>query len=446
MFSFNDNRPKKAVAYYRHSGENKQENSVSIQRDHAQQFVRENNMEIIHEEADEGKTGLTSDRPAFMRLLTNWVENPDAPHFDYVLVLDVSRWGRYQNMDEPAYLQYRCSQHGKQVIYIKYGVPKEGSELSSHLQINVDRYMAAEYSKVLSEKVFHGSMKVSRQGYSAGGTACYGMTRILLNEQKEPVRVLKPGEQKSIANERVTFAPANDATTQVVKDIFIMFVESQKMPEEIAAYLNDNGIPSAGGFQWTRDKIIKILDNETYVGTRVYNKTWGRLKKKSHRNPRSEWVIQPNAFPGIVDLAMFAQAQERLYQILPSRKKRGIYMKRRMQRLVNERVKRFFAEQNLDEVDIAIKMLELPVLFSVSLPRQSGVEWCFTIPEKIRRNEHVLAICVDREQRDMVDQVFLLPTDDFGAANLMIFSNRDARFPRYQVREEEVEEKLLSVL
>src|SRR5665213_193006 len=113
MFLFNDNRPKRAVAYYRHSGEDKQENSVPIQREHAQRFVRENNIELIHEEADEGKTGLTSDRPAFKRLLTNWVENPNAPHFDYVLVLDVSRWGRYQDMNEPAALQYSCTQHGK---------------------------------------------------------------------------------------------------------------------------------------------------------------------------------------------------------------------------------------------------------------------------------------------------------------------------------------------
>ncbi len=446
MFSFNDHRPKKAVAYYRHSAEDKQENSVPIQREHAEKFSLTHNIEIIHEEADEGKSGLSSDRPAFKRLLTEWVENPDAPDFDYVLVLDVSRWGRYQDMDEAAYLQYRCTQSGKKVIYIKHGLPKEDGELSAHLQISIERYMAAEYSKQLSEKVFYGCMKVSEQGYSAGGTACYGMTRILLDEQKKPIRTLKKGEHKQIANERVTFAPLNDETTQAVKDIFTMLVQELKMPEDIAEHLNEKGILSASGYAWTRDKVIKILDNETYAGTRIYNKTWGRLKKKSHRNPRSEWVIQPNAFPAIVDPEMFAQAQERLYQILPSRKKRGIYMIRRMQRLIHDRAKILFEEQHLDETDIALKMLDLPILFSVSRPISSGTQWCFTIPETTRRNDFVLAVCVDREQRDVIDRAFLLPTHEFGSANLMIFSDKDSHFSDYHVKKENIEEKLVSVL
>ena len=82
---------KKAIAYYRHSAEDKQENSVPIQREHAEKFAREFGIEIIHEEADEGKTGLLASRPGFERLFNEWVLNDDAPSFDYVLVYDVSR-------------------------------------------------------------------------------------------------------------------------------------------------------------------------------------------------------------------------------------------------------------------------------------------------------------------------------------------------------------------
>ena len=38
---------KKAIAYYRHSAEDKQENSVAIQRQHTEQFAYENNIKII---------------------------------------------------------------------------------------------------------------------------------------------------------------------------------------------------------------------------------------------------------------------------------------------------------------------------------------------------------------------------------------------------------------
>jgi DNA invertase Pin-like site-specific DNA recombinase len=56
---------KKAVAYYRHSAEDKQENSVAIQREHAEKFAAKHNIEIIHEEADEGVSGLIANRPGF---------------------------------------------------------------------------------------------------------------------------------------------------------------------------------------------------------------------------------------------------------------------------------------------------------------------------------------------------------------------------------------------
>lgn len=88
-----------AVAYFRHSAEDKQENSVAIQRDHATQFAAQYDIEIIHEEADEGETGLLAARPGFKRLFENWILNELARPFKYILVYDVSRWGRFQDQD-----------------------------------------------------------------------------------------------------------------------------------------------------------------------------------------------------------------------------------------------------------------------------------------------------------------------------------------------------------
>lgn len=154
---------KKAVAYYRHSAEDKQENSVPIQRDQAIEFAAKYGIEIIHEEADEGKSGLSAARPGFERLFEDWVLNPDAQEFDYVLVLDVTRWGRFQDPDEAAYWEMQCKKRNKKVIYISRGFPKEEEKLLSSLETSIGRYMAAEYSRQLSDKVWHGSMKISEQ-------------------------------------------------------------------------------------------------------------------------------------------------------------------------------------------------------------------------------------------------------------------------------------------
>jgi len=81
------------VAYYRHSAQDRQENSVEIQQDQVRAFAQENGIEIIREFADRGKSGLsTEDRHEFNELIRDYVEG-GKEEIDFVLALDVSRWG-----------------------------------------------------------------------------------------------------------------------------------------------------------------------------------------------------------------------------------------------------------------------------------------------------------------------------------------------------------------
>ena len=97
-----DQKPRlRAVAYYRHSAEIGQENSVEIQRDNVVAFATKHDIEIIHEFADRGKSGLNVEgRPAFNEMM-EWVRTRD--DFILILVLDVSRWGRFQDTDLSAH-------------------------------------------------------------------------------------------------------------------------------------------------------------------------------------------------------------------------------------------------------------------------------------------------------------------------------------------------------
>jgi hypothetical protein len=88
----------RAIAYYRHSAQDRQENSVVIQQEQVQQWARDNGVIIIHEFADRGKSGLTAEgRDAFTDMMENWVKQRQ--DFQYVLCLDVSRWGRFQDIN-----------------------------------------------------------------------------------------------------------------------------------------------------------------------------------------------------------------------------------------------------------------------------------------------------------------------------------------------------------
>ncbi|MHC5056913.1 MAG: recombinase family protein [Planctomycetota bacterium] len=260
---------KRAVAYYRHSAEDKQENSVPIQREQVTKFAKEHGIEIVKEFADRGKSGLsTHGRHAFNEMMEDYVIG-GKEDFDYVLVLDVSRWGRFQNTDMSAFFAGLCLNHGKQVVYTRMGFPKDPFHF---VRVEFERYMAAEYSRKLSTLVFDGAMKAARQGFRAGAPAPYGLHRLLLDEQRKPVRILEPGQKKVIDNQRVALSPGNAKEVRVVRRIFTDCAAG-RTPTEIASALNAERITSPGGKRWTGSSVRSILANELYAGTMVYNKT-----------------------------------------------------------------------------------------------------------------------------------------------------------------------------
>lgn len=440
----NSPKVKKAVAYYRHSAEDKQENSVQIQKEHTHKFAIEHQIEIIHEEADRGETGLLADRPAFTKLFDEWILNPKI-YFDYILVYDVSRWGRFQDQDEAAYYEFCCKQKGKKVIYVSKGFPNEDNELISHLQTSMERYMAAEFSRQLSNKVFYGCVKVSEQGYSAGGTACYGMNRILLDENKNPIKILKRGEHKLISNQRVTFNPCYDQTTETVKTIFNLLVEKWQTPDDIARLLNRQKVPSANGGQWNKNKIVRVLTNEIYIGTRIYNKTWGRLKKRKKWNPKKEWVICHNAFPATIAPSTFKKAQEHLYWICHSQCKKGIYKTNKSRGIICRETKNLLKEDGWTDDNIAFILKNIPLIFSIIFYHQSIPHWCFSIKEKNRQHNKILAIGISLDQNEQpIQNFFAIPIEDFNISNFLIFSKKDSCYQKYKVERNELEKVVLS--
>ncbi|MBI4022009.1 MAG: recombinase family protein [Candidatus Andersenbacteria bacterium] len=428
---------KRAIAYYRHSAEDKQENSVPIQRKHAQRFAREHSITIIHEEADEGKTGLLADRPGFQRLFHDWIRNDQAPSFDYVLVYDVSRWGRFQDQDEAAYYEFCCKREGKQVIYISRGFPKEEQRLMSHLQTSIERYMAAEYSRQLSEKVFYGSAEVARQGYSAGGSACYGMQRLLLSVEGKPLRVLKRGEHKQIANERVKFAPAPDGTATVVKEIFRHFTMDGISVGEVVMWLNGQGIAAPAGGVWVRESVLRILRNETYTGTMIYNKVSNRLRQGRRRNPCQEWVICREAFPAVVEQQVFDEARRKLAQQALGWPVATLL--ERARQLFVRQCARFFERRGVPKERVAIFVPMLPITVSISAKIGDETMWCFCIGELMRQFTDILAIGVAPCPWPITFQrFFLIPPEAFGVSGVHTIFTGDQEAVPWEARREDV--------
>jgi DNA invertase Pin-like site-specific DNA recombinase len=306
----------KAVAYYRHSAQDRQENSIPIQQDQVRAWAKQHGVEIIREFCDAGRSGLNSEgRPAFTEMMEEWIAKRN--DFEYVLCLDVSRWGRFQDIDLSAQFSAICKKNGKQVIYTTIGKPKENDPLYP-VYVQFERFRAAQYSRELSDKVWRGCVKIAEQGYWAGGPPPYGLKRLLLDEKREPLNVLQPGQRKGIQNQRVTLVEGRPEEVQVLRRIFEAFVVQGHSEYKIAEDLNRDGIPSPSGRRWGAGGVLARLRNEKYAGTMVYNQTSGKLKTPKHPNPPEQWVRTPEAFSGPIDFELYQKAQE----ILEKRKQR----------------------------------------------------------------------------------------------------------------------------
>ena len=121
--------------------------------------------------------------------------------------------------------------------------PNDNS-LSSLIMKALKRTMAGEYSRELSNKVFHGQCRLIELGFRQGGAPGYGLRRMLLDEQRMPKGQLGRGEQKSLQTDRVVLVPGPDEEIAVVREIYRSFLNGHKNERAIADELNSLGLTS----------------------------------------------------------------------------------------------------------------------------------------------------------------------------------------------------------
>ena len=294
-----------AVAYVRMSTD-KQVYSTANQLDRIHDYAQAQALDIVRVYEDAGKSGLTiNGRPGLSKLMRDVQSGPD---FSTILVFDVSRWGRFQDIDESAYYEHHCRRNGVTVTYCAELFENDGSPFSLIMKM-LKRAAAAEFSRELSAKVFAGQCRLIRMGYKTGGGAIYGLRRLLLSSDGVPVGLLEHGEWKAIHNQRVILAPGPEHEIAVVNLIFKWYAEDGIGDRRIARLLNSQNEPSNYPGGWTPDIIRSMLKNEKYIGNLIFNKASFKLRHTAVRNPVEEWVRCDGAFPGIVPLALFRSAQ-----------------------------------------------------------------------------------------------------------------------------------------
>jgi DNA invertase Pin-like site-specific DNA recombinase len=205
--------PHLAAAYVRMSTDH-QQYSTCNQLDVVREYARRRGLEIIKTYSDEGKSGLSIQGRDALTEMIHDIQSGSA-EFSCVLVYDVSRWGRFQDADESAYYEYLCRQAGVQVHYCAEQFENDGSPASTIVK-SVKRAMAGEYSRELSNKVFHGACRLIQMGFRQGGTSGFGLRRLLVDQHGQPKTILQKGELKSIQTDRVIIVPGPEEEIELV--------------------------------------------------------------------------------------------------------------------------------------------------------------------------------------------------------------------------------------
>lgn len=292
----------RAAQYLRMSTEG-QQYSLGNQAAAIAGYAAAEGLDIVATYKDAGKSGVTAGkRDGLQALLRDALSGSGT--FNVVLVLDVSRWGRFQDPDEAAHYEFICRSVG---IDVRYCAEAFEPGPSGSIMKQLKRVMAGEYSRELSNKTRFGQYRQADRGFVIGGVAPYGFRRQSIGPDG-PGAILRHGEQRSRATDAVrwTLGPAEEITQ--IRQIFDLYVHKGLAEKAIADRLTAQGKAWQDGTPWQRHRVKNVLQCELVIGNYVYGKRVQFLNSSLRWKPKSEWkrtrMVEPILKPGL-----FAAAQ-----------------------------------------------------------------------------------------------------------------------------------------
>jgi site-specific DNA recombinase len=251
---------------------------------------------LVKEYIDDGYSGTLLDRPALEELRRDVRTNL----FDAVYFLDTDRIARdvaYQTI-----ILGELIKHGKRII-IK-GKDYVNNPENKFTVTVLGAVAELERAKII-ERTTRGRLHRLRMGeLSSNGHRIYGYDYV----KKSPT------------------APAglvvNEEQAPVVRSIFEMFASGRSGLVTISRSLEERRVPTRMGRpQWNRNHIKSMLKNETYAGTRYFNRITAAATEAPREGTqvirgrwvyrdRAEWI--PVSVPAIVPRELFEQVHEKL--------------------------------------------------------------------------------------------------------------------------------------
>ena len=271
------------------------------------EFAKGHGFRIVKTYKDPARSGLVlCQRPAMQHLLNDVLQGNNA--YRSILVYDVSRWGRFQDIDEAAHYEFLCKKSGVPVYYCDEPYVNDRTPAGAIFK-SMRRSQAGEFSRELSEKCFRASKHVAELGFRIGGASGYGLRRMMVSPTGRPLCQLAAGEHKYSKTNHTILVPGPKEEVALVREIFAMAGTEHIGCQDIAQELNRRGISFHTGQPWDYHDVLRMLTNPKYTGRNVWGRTSAKLQGPRCKVSPEQWTIKHSAFTPIVDNEVFNRAQ-----------------------------------------------------------------------------------------------------------------------------------------
>lgn len=256
-------------------------NSLETQKEFFLEYTKRTGDNLIKLYADEGISGTKiKNRKEFQRMLVD----AEKGLFDMVVVKDISRFAR--NTVDLLQSVRRLKSLGIETQFLTANMTSMGN---SEFVLTIFGALAQEESANTSKRIKFGKK---------------------MNAEKGRVPNIVFGYDKTIGDYFNLSINENEA--KAIRQIFRWYTEEGYGGSKIANMLNERGIKTKRGNNWSQNSVCRILTNEIYTGKIINGKEeiadflTGQRKEKDE----SEWLVTIRPELRIIEDEVFDKAQD----------------------------------------------------------------------------------------------------------------------------------------
>ena len=265
--------------------------SLDAQKDKLRKYAEYQEMSIVGEYSDEGKSGKSVEgRPQFKQMLSDIENGKD--NVDYVLVFKLSRFGR-NAADVLSSLQ-KMQDYGVNLICVEDGI--DSSKDAGKLMISVLSAVAEIERENILVQTMEGRRQKAREGRWNGGFAPYGY---------------------QLVNGELIIA---EDEAEIIRIIYDKFANTTMGMAAIAAFLNNSGykkkLRQNNTIEGFSTSFVKgVLDNPIYCGKLAFgrrkNEKIPGTKNEYHIVKQKDYLLSDGVHEAIISEEMWNQAHRK---------------------------------------------------------------------------------------------------------------------------------------